>query len=46
MAELTWTAPKRKDWEDFKRRLDTHLERLKAQGVNYRGPRKPGDPGY
>ncbi len=46
MAEVTWTAPKRKDWEDFKRRLDTHLERLKAQGVNYRAPKKPGDPGY
>jgi hexosaminidase len=46
VAEVTWTEPKRKDWEDFKRRLETQLERLKAQGVRYRAPRKPTDPGY
>ena len=46
MAEVTWTEPKRKGWEDFKRRLETHLERLKAQGVHYRAPRKQTDPGY
>jgi hexosaminidase len=39
MAEVTWTDPKLKDWKDFRKRLDVHLDRLKAQGVNYRRPR-------
>ena len=39
MAEVTWTDPKLKKWEDFRNRLDTHLQRLRAQGVNYRRPR-------
>jgi hexosaminidase len=40
MAEVTWTDPERKKWEDFRNRLDTHLQRLRAQGVNYRRPRQ------
>jgi hexosaminidase len=40
LAEVTWTDPKLKKWEDFRNRLDTHLQRLKAQGVNYRRPRQ------
>ena len=45
IAELTWTTPKQKSWDDFRRRLETQFERLKAQGVKYRAPKK-GDPGY
>jgi hexosaminidase len=45
MAELTWTNPKLKNWDDFKHRLETQLERLKVQGVNYRAPKKD-DPGF
>ena len=41
MAEVTWTEAKQKDLEDFLTRLETHLQRLKAQGVNYRQPRAP-----
>ena len=40
IAELTWTDPKRKNWDDFKRRIETQLERLKVQGVHYRATRK------
>ena len=39
MAEVTWTDPKLKNWEDFRTRLETHLQRLRAEGVNYRRPR-------
>ena len=42
-AEVDWTDPKLKNWTDFRRRLAVHLERLKAEGVNYRQPR-PTDP--
>jgi hexosaminidase len=38
LAEVTWTDPKLKKWEDFRNRLDMHLQRLKVQGVNYRRP--------
>ena len=38
LAEVTWTDPGLKKWEDFKTRLDVHLQRLKIQGVNYRKP--------
>jgi hexosaminidase len=34
-AELTWLDPKLKNWEDFQKRVDTHVQRLKLQGVNY-----------
>ena len=38
MAEVTWSDAKRKNWNDFRDRLNVHLQRLKAQGVNYRKP--------
>ena len=38
LAEVTWTDPGLKKWEDFKTRLDVHLQPLKIQGVNYRKP--------
>jgi hexosaminidase len=34
-AEFLWLDPKLKNWEDFKNRIDTHVKRLKVQGVNY-----------
>ncbi|GAB4260255.1 MAG: family 20 glycosylhydrolase [Saprospiraceae bacterium] len=34
MAEVNWTNPNQKDYDDFLQRLSTHLERLKAMGVN------------
>lgn len=40
IAELTWTDAKQKNWDDFKRRIQTQLERLKFQGVHYRAPKK------
>jgi hexosaminidase len=37
MAEVTWSNPQNKNWDNFRNRLILHLQRLKAQGVNYRG---------
>jgi hexosaminidase len=45
IAEFTWTEPKLKNWDDFKRRMETQFERLKAQKVNFRATGKD-DPGY
>lgn len=52
-AEVVWTAREDRDWGDFRSRLDTHLSRLDAAGVEYRpmdGPkpwhRRPRVPGY
>ena len=45
IAELTWTDPKQKNWDDFKRRVQTQIERLKVQGVHCRAPKK-GDAGW
>ncbi|MBK7822469.1 MAG: beta-N-acetylhexosaminidase [Tessaracoccus sp.] len=52
-AEVVWTAREDRDWNDFRARLDTHLTRLDAVGVEYRpldGPkpwhRRPRIPGY
>jgi hexosaminidase len=42
MAEVTWSDPTRKNWNDFCERLGTHFQRLEAQGVNFRRP-KPAD---
>ena len=39
MAEVLWTDRRQKNWDDFRGRLEKHLRRLKAQGVNYRQPR-------
>lgn len=36
MAELGWTPAERKDFTDFKERLDKHKPFLNALGVNYR----------
>lgn len=35
LAEIAWCAPAPKDFVAFKRRLDGHLVRLEAMGVNY-----------
>jgi hexosaminidase len=43
LAEVTWTDPSRKNWDDFRSRLDVHLQRLKAQKVNYRQPQPTKD---
>jgi hexosaminidase len=43
LAEVTWSDPKSKNWEDFRHRLDVHLERLTAQGVNCRRLRDTDD---
>jgi hexosaminidase len=40
-AELTWLDPKLKNWEDFQKRVDAHVKRLKLQGVNYYYPGQP-----
>lgn len=53
-AEVAWTAPARRSYADFARRLtEHHLPRLAAAGVEYRPPagplpwqRRPGVPGY
>jgi hexosaminidase len=36
LAEVVWTPAARKDFADFRRRLDTHMARLSALGVNAR----------
>jgi hexosaminidase len=35
VAEISWTQPGRKDYNDFERRLDNALVRLDAHAVNY-----------
>src|SRR5690625_3395236 len=35
-AEVAWSAPEGRSWQEFEPRLSTHLERLAALGVNYR----------
>lgn len=39
-AEVVW-SPADRDWDGFSRRLDEHLPRLDALGVNYRPPAGP-----
>jgi hexosaminidase len=36
LAEALWSPKERRGWPDFRRRLDAHLRRLDAMGVNYR----------
>jgi len=36
LAEVGWTYRDRGDFADFRSRLDTHVERLRALGVNFR----------
>ena len=38
LAEVAWTPRERKDFADFRRRLDVHLRRLDGLQVNYRKP--------
>ena len=37
LAEVAWTAPERREWEGFWRRLQAHFERLDVLGVNAAG---------
>jgi hexosaminidase len=43
MAEVGWTPAERKDWDDFNRRVGSHVERLDARGFNFR-PLDGNDP--
>jgi hexosaminidase len=36
LAEVLWTRPERKDYRDFLRRLDAHLQRLAVLDVAFR----------
>ena len=36
LAEVAWSAPARKDFDDFRTRLATHLERLRILDVGFR----------
>jgi len=39
VAELAWSPPQRREWNDFRRRLRAHWPRFQALGVNaYRSP--------
>ena len=38
LAEVVWSAPEVRDWDDFRRRLPAQLARLDALGVGYRQP--------
>jgi hypothetical protein len=41
LAEVTWTDKTLKNWDNFRQRLDTHVQRLQVQGVNFRPLNKP-----
>ena len=36
IAEVAWSPKESRNWEDFTRRMQTHLQRLDQLGVNYR----------
>ena len=36
LAEVTWSAQDSRNWEDFMRRLQIHLQRLDELNINYR----------
>ena len=38
LAEVAWTQPKQRDWQDFQRRLRPMLKRFEAAGVRYFDP--------
>jgi hexosaminidase len=42
MAEVTWSAAEARNLADFERRLPAQLQRLEAQGVNFRIPEVAG----
>ena len=35
LAEVGWTDPKLKNWEDFKRRMGMQYKRYESAGINY-----------
>jgi len=35
LAEIAWSDPGKKDWEDFKRRLEEQYKRYDQKGINY-----------
>ncbi|GAB3026764.1 glycoside hydrolase family 20 protein [Niabella terrae] len=35
LAELDWTPPARKNWDDFNARVQQHFKRFDQQGLNY-----------
>jgi len=35
LAEVTWTAPARKNWDDFVLRMPAEYKRYEAKGINY-----------
>ena len=35
LAEVAWTEPYRKDWENFKWRMEDQYARYAAKGINY-----------
>jgi hexosaminidase len=35
LAEIDWTAKDRKDWYDFRERLDNNIQRMAIMGLNY-----------
>ena len=35
LAEVAWTEPARKDWENFKWRMEDQYKRYAARGINY-----------
>lgn len=36
LAEVTWSAPESRDWDDFMRRLRVHVRRFDELNINYR----------
>src|SRR5262249_49369087 len=36
LAEVTWSQPDRKNFDDFRARMQAHEQRLKLLGVNFR----------
>jgi hexosaminidase len=36
LAEVTWSAQNARDWDDFMRRLQLHVQRLNELNINYR----------
>jgi hexosaminidase len=44
LAEVTWTEKSRKNWDNFRARLETHAQRLSVQVVNFRPLNKPSGP--
>jgi hexosaminidase len=39
LSEVVWSQREARNFDDFMQRLQTHLQRLEAMGVNYRKPK-------